>query len=240
MIKTPTQYQINLAVENGDYVVARELKGLSKLFDKFMKRLLNITPDIVTYNEKQYDSRLVVIYSKAEMYSFVHREIKGVLYNKKNPNIRTDKNFNIDANINFINLEIGEEILKLDFFDLYNMLDNIKTKYDDMIENPKSTNYQEVSRSLINTYKDDEFQYEFLNGFQLDLVIVQNIKNKNFKVHERLFGLETEEFKTEDEAYQEMADILKIRIEVAINNPILDNNKILKRIRIGENHSIEV
>ena len=37
MIKNPSQYQINLAIESDDYVVARELTGFTKLFDKFMK-----------------------------------------------------------------------------------------------------------------------------------------------------------------------------------------------------------
>lgn len=240
MIKNPSQYQINLAIESDDYVVARELTGFIKLFDKFMKKLLNITPNMVTYKNKKYDSRLVVIYSKEEMYSFIHREIDGTLHNKKNPNIKISRMFDVDANINFVVFELGEQVFKIDFFDLYNLLDGVKIKYNSMIENPESTKYQEVIKSSVSKYKDDEYEYEFLNGFHLDLVTVQNMKSQNIKIHERTFGVETDEFKTEDEAYQQLSDILKARIEVAISNPILDDKKLLRRKRIGENHSIEV
>lgn len=240
MIKNPSQYQINLAEQAGDFIVARQLPFTMKLFDKFMQLLTGIEPNMVTYKDEQYDSRTVVIYSKAEMYSFMQRGIDGTLHNIKNPNIKIDRKFDINANINFVIIELGKETFKVDFFDLYNLLTDVKNKYDNLIENPKASDYKEISKTQITIYKDDEYIYEFVNGFALNLVTVQNIKSNKIKVYENTFGLESEEFNTEKEAHDNISDLLKIRIDIALNNPLINSRKLVKRERIGENNSIEI
>lgn len=240
MIKNPSQYQINLAIEAGDHIVARKPSFFMKVFDKFMQTITGLQPNMVTYNNEIYDSRLVVIYSKAEMYSFMSRGIDATLYNTKNPNNLLNRKFDVDANINYVIMDLGRDTIKIDFYELYNLLEDVKNKYNNLIENPKSMEYKQLNRTQVESYKDDEYIYNFKNGFRLDLTTVQNMKTKKIKICEQFFGLETKDFNTEQEAFEEMSDILKERINICISNPLVDDKKMLDRERIGENSSIEI
>lgn len=240
MIKNPSQYQLDRAVENEDLIIIGQPSLWNKIQDYFIRKLTNQDIFKIKYKGKLIDNRLINIYSKEESHSNVEKNLIAMVYQRKDARIHVNKPVRLMGNINYIMVENGKEGVQFEFNTVKTLIDEIERKYKDLIENTSLIDYMEVKHSIVKEYKYNNYKYEFLNGFHLDIAICKNVKNSKYRVIESSFGLQTDEFNTDNEAFEQLSDLLETRIDLALNNKLIHFKDVCRRERIGEDSSLEI
>ena len=240
MINNPSQYQLDRAVENDDLIIVNKPKLLVRINDYIIRKLTNQEIFKIKYKNEMIDHRLITIYSKEEAYSNIEKNLMLTVYQRKDPRIHSKKPVRIMGSVNYFMIENGKEGIKVDFDIIKSLVNEIERKYKSLIENTSLIGYLEVKHSIVKEYRDKNYKYEFLNGFHLDIATCRSTKNSKFKVIESSFGIESDEFDTEKEAFDNLSELLETRIALALDNKLLHFSDLCKRERIGEDTSLEI
>lgn len=240
MIVNPSQYQLDRAIENEDLIIVAKPNLSAKLIDFLIRKLTNQDIFEIKYKDKMIDNRLITIYSKEETHSSVEKNLLLKVYQRKDPRIHSEKPVKLMGNINYIMIENGKEGVQVSYEVIKNMIDEIDRSYKDLVRNSDMINYIETKHSIIKEYTHNHYTYEFLNGFQLDIATCKNTKNNKYVIMESTFGIQTDESDSEEKAFNQLGDLLEIRIDLALNNKLLHFKDICKREKIGEDTSLEI
>ena len=86
-------------------------------------------------------------------------------------------------------------------------------------------NNEQFDNVLVNKYNTTLFeygtkQYEFINGFELNIVLTRNINTNKIKANETFLGIQKDGFDTLEEATDELNELIALRLNI-----LLENNK---------------
>lgn len=243
MIRSPSQYQLNASIENGDKITILKFTFYQKLILTLSDKLTQRKPVYLDYKGEKYDQRAIVIYTKEEMESYYekrcnmeinHISLKGSIL----------RPVAIFGNVNYIMINDGDKTLKFNYSDFKSLIDTISLRYERAMDG-KELLYKETSRSQLSEFSTNSVIYKFKNGAGLDIRLLTNTKNNRVKICEEFLGIETEEYlmsnkKEKDKAIKEFEKILISRLEILLNNPLIETDLIIDKVNLGEDTSIDI
>ena len=223
MITNPTQRQLDTRHKLDTVIVLNKSKT-QRFIEHILDKLTGNVPNYVMYNNKQYESNELIIYTKEEVASMYSTKIKCTIGNRAS-RYRTPANLEVSGNINNILLETPDGTrIHFDYNELYQILLHIENLYDVAVENPKQFEYNaaELYKLQDFNYRLDENTMEkftFINNLYLDISIIQNINTHKYTANERFLNIElSKEFDTIEETKEYLNDVIATRLHLLLED----------------------